>query len=138
MKLFDLLAGNLVEQVGKAVDEIFTSDEERLEKEVELKKAKIFYEIEKEKLLLEEERETTKRWLSDNEHFITRLIRPLSLTYMFIFFTAIVLFDGNIGDFHIRESYIPIIETLLVTMVIAYFGSRGVEKVANIRRVKKT
>jgi hypothetical protein len=126
MKIFDILSGGLVEKVGRAADELLTSDEELLEKKNELKKAQLQYSI-------EEDKEITKRWVSDNEHFTTRLVRPFSLIYMFVLFTIVILFDGNIGEFTIKEAYIPIIESLLVTMVIAYFGSRGIEKVSRYK-----
>ncbi len=39
------------------------------------------------------------------------------------------MFDGNVGEFNVNQAYIPMLETILVTVTIAYFGSRGVEKV---------
>ena len=74
------------------------------------------------------ERELTFRLESDNEHTITRLVRPVSYGLMFILFLSCVFFDGNIGDFTIKEIYIPTIETLFGTMTVFYFGSRGIEK----------
>ena len=74
----------------------------------------------------------TSRWLSDNEHTITRLIRPCSYAYIIILFTVVSLADGNFGAFNIKSDYIGIIKTLLVTMTWAYFGSRGLEKITKI------
>lgn len=75
------------------------------------------------------EKEISKRWISDNENLLTRIVRPLSFAMVLILFGGIVLTDGNIGQFKINEAYIPVIETLLTTMVLAYFGSRGMEKI---------
>jgi len=58
----------------------------------------------------------------------TRRIRPTSVVMMLVFFVIIVLADGNWGGFHVNPGYYPIIETVLATMIIAYFGSRGFEK----------
>lgn len=76
-----------------------------------------------------EMQEVTKRLESDNEHNVTRLVRPVSYAAMFILYMSCIFFDGNFGDFQIREQYIPSITSLFSTMTIFYFGSRGLEKV---------
>lgn len=73
--------------------------------------------------------EVTKRLSMDNEHAVTRLIRPVLTGAMFIMFLACVFFDGNLGEFTIDKAYIPVIQSLFGTMTIFYFGSRGIEKV---------
>ena len=76
-----------------------------------------------------EMQEVTKRLESDNEHNVTRLVRPVSYAAMFTLYMSCIFFDGNLGDFQIREQYIPSITSLFSTMTIFYFGSRGLEKV---------
>ena len=73
--------------------------------------------------------EITKRLQIDSEHAITRMIRPVSYAAMFVLFMCVVLFDGNLGEFTIDKSYVPVIQSLFGTMTIFYFGSRGIEKV---------
>lgn len=73
--------------------------------------------------------EVTKRLKYDNEHTITRLVRPITYGAMFIMFLSMVFFDGNIGDFTINPLYVPVIQSLFGTMTVFYFGSRGIEKV---------
>ena len=46
-----------------------------------------------------------------------------------------MLLDGNVGEFTINEAYIPLLETIVVTSVVAYMGGRSVEKVSKV--VKK-
>ena len=50
-----------------------------------------------------------------------------------IFLTAIFVvlsvFDGNVGEFKINESYVPIYQTLLITVYGAYFAGRSIEKI---------
>ena len=75
------------------------------------------------------EQELTKRLQSDNEHTITRLVRPVTYYSMFALFMFMVLFDGNLRDYTINPIYVPVISSLFGTMTIFYFGSRGVEKV---------
>ena len=76
-----------------------------------------------------EMQEVTKRLSSDNEHNVTRLVRPVSYAAMFVLYMSCIFFDGNLGEFQIREQYIPSITSLFSTMTIFYFGSRGLEKV---------
>lgn len=86
----------------------------------------VLAEIERDMVEMEE---ATKRLQSDNQHLITRLVRPVSFALMFLLFLSIVLLDGNIGDFQIREAYIKVIESLFTVMTIFYFSSRGLEKI---------
>lgn len=73
--------------------------------------------------------EVTKRLAMDNEHAVTRLVRPVTYAFMFIMFLACVFLDGNLGEFKIDKIYVPVIQSLFGTMTIFYFGSRGIEKV---------
>ena len=91
--------------------------------------------VDKELLLREleidmvEMEEVTKRLGMDNEHTITRLVRPVVYGSMFIMFLSMVFLDGNVGDFTIDKAYVPVIQSLFGTMTVFYFGSRGIEKV---------
>ena len=76
-----------------------------------------------------EMQEVTKRLKYDNEHVITRLVRPVIYGSMFIMFLSMVFFDGNIGSFTINPIYVPVIQSLFGTMTVFYYGSRGIEKV---------
>ncbi len=127
--IFSEGASKVADSVGTALDGIFTSDEERLQLQNELNKAMNVFKQDMESKSIEYEKEVTKRWESDSEHTITRLVRPLSYIFILALFALMVLFDGNVGSISIKDVYVPVIETLLVTMTIAYFGSRGAEKV---------
>lgn len=127
-----LLSGGVdkvVDSVGKAIDNLVTSDEEKGILKNELEKIKNEAKVKAREDSTEFEKEITKRWVSDNEHHVTRLVRPLSYIGVLVLFVIIVLFDGNVGEFSVNGIYIPVIESLLSIMTIAYFGSRGIEKV---------
>lgn len=126
----------IISSFGEAADSLFTSDEERLEFKAKLDTIASNSKLELEKQLMDYEREITKRWQSDNDNLITRLVRPLSYLWVIFLFSVIILGDGN-WNFSIKASYIPVIETLLTTMTIAYFGSRGAEKTIKYFRGKK-
>ena len=76
--------------------------------------------------------EVTKRLGMDNEHTVTRLVRPVIYGAMFLMFLMCVFFDGNIGDFKIDKAYVPVIQSLFGTMTMFYYGSRGLEKIAKV------
>ena len=107
-KLLSFLGGNVVEKVGNVIDNLTTSDEERLA----AKKA-------------------TRRWEADmkSDNWLSKNIRPLICIFLTAIFVVLSVFDGNIGEFVIQESYIPIYQTLLITVYGAYFAGRSIEKI---------
>ena len=119
----------VVDSVGNAIDKLVTSDSERLQLKNELIKIQLEAKQKQDELEVQFEQQITDRWKSDNEHFLTRLVRPLSVVFMLVLFGMIVLLDGNVGMFLVNPAYVPVIENLLVTMIFAYFGSRGAEKI---------
>jgi len=108
----------IISSIGKAVDDNVTSDEERGKIKAQL-------------LSLENEfdKEITERWKADGKDGgLTRIMRPLSYLVMMTLFIFIVLTDGNIEGFNVKSGYLTILETIIITMTIAYFGGRSFEK----------
>ena len=134
--IFSSGVDKVVDSVSKGLDSLFTSDDERAKAKIIIEKNMQDFKSDMEDKSLEYEKTVTDRWKSDNEHLITRLVRPLSYMFVLFLFAIMVLFDGNKGEFSITESYIPVIETLLVTMTIALFGSRGAEKTMKYFKTK--
>lgn len=135
-KIFSGGVDKVVDSIGNAIDSLVTSDEEKLILSNKLAEEMNKFKVSMEDKSLEYEKTVTDRWKSDNEHIITRLVRPLSYMFVLFLFAIMVLFDGNKGEFSITESYIPVIETLLVTMTVALFGSRGAEKTMKYFKTK--
>lgn len=124
----------IIGAVGQAVDGLVTSDEERIALhnkliEIQLKETKDRRQFEHAL-----EKEVTVRWGIDKENLLTRAVRPTVVLWSLGLLTVAMLFDGNVGEFVLKESYLPIVETVVQTVIIAYFGSRGVEKVTSLRR----
>lgn len=140
----DLFTGGVdkvVSAVGDAADKLITSDEERLTLKNELAlievKAKLEAQAEANEAEQKLESEITERWKSDmsSDDPWAKKVRPLSLIYLLGFMSVIILTDSTEWfSFDVKESYVNLIETLLVTVFVAYFGSRGIEKVMQIRR----
>ena len=122
-KIFSLITGTLINDIGKVVDNLHTSEEERLEAKQKL--SELIKQADE-----KAQNEVTTRWEYDtkNGNFLTRSIRPLVLIFLTAMFTLLAFTDGNIGGFKIQEEYIPIFQTLLVTVYGAYFVGRTYEK----------
>jgi hypothetical protein len=82
-----------------------------------------------------EAEEISKRWQSDmvSDSWLSKNVRPLVLMFLVLVMTVLVTLDSS-GVFTVKEVWVNLIETLLVTVVLAYFGSRGFEKYKKIAR----
>lgn len=136
-EIFTSSVGTVIDSVGKIVDNLHTSDEEKLKAKQELLTIQAGMELKAQELELQYEQEVSKRWVSDNEHIITRLTRPAIVVWSFTLLTIVMLLDGNIGEFNIKNAYIPLLETIVVSSVVAYMGSRGFEKSVKIYKGKQ-
>ncbi len=138
MSFLSWISGDIISSVGDAIDNIFTSDEERQELENEIKRDEFFYKLEHSKLQsherINETENITQRWLSDNQSLITKMVRPFIVVWVVMVFTLIAFLDGNYGDFTLKESYIPVFEMLLIGVIGAYFGGRSFEKISSIKK----
>tara|TARA_R110001583_G_scaffold45463_2_gene143157 strand:- start:506 stop:892 length:387 start_codon:yes stop_codon:yes gene_type:complete len=123
-KLLDLLGGGIIQQVGNVVDNLTTSEEERMAAKRAMEE--IFIKAES-----QAQEQVTKRWEADmkSDNWLSKNIRPLICIFLTAIFVVLSLFDGNIGGFVIQESYIPIYQTLLITVYGAYFAGRSIEKI---------
>lgn len=130
-------AAKVVDSISGGLDSLFTSDEERLQARAVIEKQVQDYQVQVLDAQSKYDAEVTARWKSDNENLITRLVRPISFMSVLIAFFIIAFADGNVGEFTINEAYIPVFEGLLYTMVIAYFGSRGIEKTTKVIKKPK-
>lgn len=122
-KLLSLLTGGLIKDVGNVIDKLTTTDEERLAAKQKIQELL-------EKADQDAQTQITERWRLDmrSDSFLSKNIRPLVLIYLTVIFTALAFFDGNIGGFIVAEEYIPIFQSLLITVYGAYFVGRTWEK----------
>ena len=82
---------------------------------------------------LAEMQEVTERWKSDmgSDSWLSKNTRPLVLIYLTFATTVFIIIDSA-TNWVINFSWIELLKTLLVTVYVAYFGSRGIEKVKKI------
>jgi hypothetical protein len=83
-----------------------------------------------------EMKEVSSRWRSDmkSDSWLSKNTRPLAL----VFLTGSAVFMMAVDSFHLQfnvdEAWINLLKTLLVTVYVAYFGSRGAEKITKINK----
>ena len=122
-KILQWLSGGVIKEIGNAIDKLTTTEEEKLEIKKQVQQ------------ILEDadtkaQEQISDRWKSDmqSDSFLSKNIRPMVLIYLTVIFSSLAFFDGNVGSFKIAEEYIPIFQTLLVTVYGAYFVGRSWEK----------
>ena len=122
-KILQLITGGLIKDIGKVVDDLTTTDEERLQAKQRIQQ--ILEDADK-----DAQQQVTERWKYDmqSDSFLSKNIRPLTMVFLTVMFTLLAFTDGNIGQFIIQKEYIPIFQTLLVTVYGAYFVGRTWEK----------
>lgn len=93
------------------------------------------------KMQLELERvemeEVTKRWESDakSESWLPRNVRPIMLIYLAIVVTVLAILDSSeTNAFQVNDKFVELFGDLLSIAFVAYFGSRGVEKLRKITK----
>ncbi len=131
-KIIQWLTGGVIKEVGDVIDKLTTTEEERLEVKKQIQQ------------ILEDadnkaQEEVSRRWEADmkSDSFLSKNIRPMILIYLTVIFTSLAFFDGNIGEFGLAKEYIPIFQTLLVTVYGAYFVGRTWEKGKSITNKNK-
>ena len=77
-----------------------------------------------------EMQEVTKRWQSDmqSDSYLSKNTRPLTLIFLTCSLVIFILLDGFEIDFSIDDAWVDLLKSLLITVYVAYFGSRGAEK----------
>ena len=80
--------------------------------------------------------EVSKRWDSDmaSDSWLSKNVRPITLIYLTLATTIYIVLDSLEISFKIDEAWIELLKTLLVTIYVAYFGSRGFEKFKKINK----
>ncbi len=125
--LTNLLSGGaskLIDSVGGVLDNLTTSKEEKLEAERKIKELMANYEIEIEKNI-------SSRWEADlkSDSWLSKNVRPLVLIFLIVCTMLLIFIDAGAIKFNVKDSYIDLLQLVLITVIGAYFGGRSLEKV---------
>jgi hypothetical protein len=76
------------------------------------------------------------RWTSDmkSDSWLSKNTRPLALIYLTFAATFLIVVDSFHTKFDVDIAWVELLKTLLITVYVAYFGSRGAEKITNLNK----
>jgi|SRR6056297_1490315 len=103
--------GGIVKNVADGVDQFVHTNQDRADEQAEYDK------------------EITKRWVADSDAPLTRLTRPFLVIFVTVVTFIFGALDGNLASFTIKAEWLMLYKQLLIVMITAYFGSRGLEKI---------
>ena len=83
-----------------------------------------------------EMQEISKRWESDmkSDSWLSKNTRPLTLIFLTVSMVLLVLLDSFEIQFEVDSGLVDLLKSLLITVYVAYFGSRGAEKFKSISK----
>ena len=123
-QIFSSGATELIKGVGGVIDNLHTSDEERLAAEQKVKELVSNYEIEMEKNI-------TERWKMDmkSDSWLSKNIRPLVLVFLVVSTVLMIFIDAGTINFIVEDKWTDLLQLVLITVIGACFGGRSLEKV---------
>ena len=122
-KLLSGGAAKLVESVGGVIDNLHTSEEEKLEAERKIKELVASYEVQMEK-------EISSRWNADmkSDSWLSKNVRPLVLVFLVVSTVLMIFIDAGTINFVVEAKWTDLLQLVLITVIGAYFGGRTLEK----------
>ena len=116
-------AKDLVEGVGGVIDDLHTSEEEKLEAAQKVKELVSNYEVEMEKQI-------TDRWKSDmdSDSWLSKNVRPMVLVFLVVSTVLMIFIDAGAISFDVEPKWTDLLQLVLITVIGAYFGGRSLEK----------
>ena len=123
-QIFSSGAADLVKGVGGVIDNLHTSEEEKLEAERKIKDMIFSYEAEMQKQI-------TERWKVDmkSDSWLSKNIRPMVLIFLVVSTVLLIFIDAGAITFEVKASWVDLLQLVLITVIGAYFGGRSLEKV---------
>ena len=123
-KIFSGGAAELVKGVGGVIDDLHTSKEEKLAAEQKVKELIANYEIEMEKNI-------TARWQVDlkSDSWLSKNVRPMVLIFLIVCTMLLIFIDAGAINFDVKDTWVDLLQLVLITVIGAYFGGRSFEKV---------
>ena len=122
-KLLSGGASKLVDSVGSVLDNVITTDEEKLEAKRKLKELILSHEAEL-------QRNVTDRWKADmnSDSWLSKNVRPLVLIFLVVSTVLMIFIDAGTIQFTVEEKWTDLLQLVLITVIGAYFGGRSLEK----------
>ena len=125
-KIFSSGVGETVEKVGGVLDKFITTKEEKAQALNDINKVFLDFEAQMQK-------EVSSRWNADmaSDSWLSKNIRPLTLIFLIVSTILLIFVDAGAIEFVVKDSWVDLLQLVLITVVGAYFGGRSVEKIKN-------
>ena len=122
-KIFSSAGSELINSVGGVIDDLVTTDDERLAAKAKLKQIILDHEAKMEQNI-------TDRWTADmnSDSWLSKNVRPLVLIFLIICTMLLIFIDAGALSFEVEDKWTDLLQIVLITVIGAYFGGRSVEK----------
>ena len=122
-KLFGGGAADLVKNVGGVIDNLHTSEEEKLAAEQKIKSLIAEHQAKMEQNI-------TDRWSADmnSDSWLSKNVRPMVLIFLVISTVLMIFIDAGTIQFTVEQKWTDLLQLVLITVIGAYFGGRSFEK----------
>lgn len=136
--MFPLTA--LLEVGGKLIDKLIPDPEAKAKAQLDLatlaQNGELAQMANDTKLFEVEQQNTTERWKADmaSDSWLSKNIRPMSLIAIFTGYFTFAMMSAF--GYNANESYVQLLGNWGMLVFGAYFGSRSIEKIAEIRSKK--
>ena len=122
-KILEKVFGETTKGIADIVDRFVMTKEDKHKAKQEVQQLFQNFEIEMQK-------NTTERWRldSNSDSYLSKNIRPIVLLILVVSTILLVFVDAGVIQFEVKESWVDLLQIVLITVIGAYFGSRGLEK----------
>ena len=119
-----LISGDLIKNVDSLVDNLTTTEEEKKQLAISLKKVLLDAQAKMES-------ELSQRHANDmnSDSWLSKNVRPMTLIFVIVCTMLLIFIDAGILDVRVKNEFIRLLSTTLVAIISFYFGSRGFEKI---------
>ena len=119
-----LISGDLIKNVDSLVDNLTTTEEEKQQLAISLKKVLLDAQAKMES-------ELSQRHANDmnSDSWLSKNVRPMTLIFVIVCTMLLIFIDAGVLDFSVKNEFISLLSTCLVAIISFYFGSRGFEKI---------
>ena len=115
---------SLVGDASEIIDNVVTTKEEKMELKNVMKMMILDSEVDLQKTV-------TERWKADmsSDSWLSKNIRPLTLAFLLISTVLLIFIDAGFIDFEVKNSWVDLLQLVMISVVGAYFGGRSLEKI---------
>ncbi len=124
-------ASDVIDSVGKIIDDVSTTDEEKLTLKNKLQDSINSFILSVMDKQSQYDKELTERLKADmnSDSWLSKNIRPLTLVFILTMYSVLSIASG--ADFTVNESYVKLLGEWGMLIMSFYFGGRTVEKIVN-------